>query len=101
VQKRPEGALLGWLGLALGVCGRNRKRSAVLEQLQRSERYTLPTNFAHVHFGLGEFDAAFECFDRVVEERDQNLMLILSYAHFDPIRQEPRFTALLRKMQLA
>lgn len=73
----------------------------MLEQLQRSERYTLPTNFAHVHFGLGEFDAAFEWFDRVVEERDQNMMPILSCAHFDPIRQDPRFKALLLKMQLA
>ncbi len=101
VQNGPEGALLGWLDLVLGVCGRKPEARAVLEQLQRSERYILPTNFAHVHFGLGEFDAAFEWFDRAVEERDQNMMSILSYTPFDPIRQDPRFTALLRKMQLA
>ena len=58
----------------------------MLEQLQRSERDTLPTNFAHVHLGLGQFDTGLEWFDRVVEERDKNMMPILSYAHFDPIQ---------------
>lgn len=90
---------MAWSGF--GVCCRKLETRAVLKQLQRSERYTLPTNFAHVHFGLGEFDAAFGWFDRVVEERDQNMMPILSYAHFDPTRQDSRFTALLRKMRLA
>ena len=92
--------LLAWLGFALGVCGRKAEARAVLEQFQRSERYILPTNLAHVHLGLGEIDAAFEWFDRAVEERDQNMMPILSYAHFDPLRADPRFAALLRKMNL-
>lgn len=92
--------LLAWLGFALGVCGRKAEARAVLEQFQRSEHYILPTNFAHVHLGLGEIDAAFEWFDHAVEERDQNMMPILSYAHFDPLRADPRFAALLRKMNL-
>jgi tetratricopeptide (TPR) repeat protein len=92
--------VLGWLGLALAVCGRKAEGRAVLEQLQRSEHYIVPTSFAHVYLGLGEFDAAFEWFDRAVEERDQMMMPILSYAHFDPIRRDPRFAALLRKMKL-
>jgi TolB-like protein len=93
--------ILGWLGLALGVCGREAEARAVLERLRRSERYVLPTSIAHIHFGLGEIDAAFEWFDRAVEERDQMMMPILSYGHFDPIRNDPRFAALLRKMKLA
>jgi TolB-like protein len=92
--------LLAWLGFALGVCGRKTEARGVLQQFQRSERYILPTNFAHVHLGLGEIDAAFEWFDRAVEEHDQNMMPILSYAHFDPLRADPRFAALLRKMKL-
>jgi len=46
------------------------------------------------------FDAVFEWFDRAVEERDQIMMPILSYAHFDPLRNDPRFAAVLRKMKL-
>jgi len=60
--------------------------NTMLEQLQRSERDTLPTNFAHVHLGLGQFDTGLEWFHRVVEEWDKNMMPILSYAHFDPIQ---------------
>jgi len=92
--------LLAWLGFALGVCGRKAEAHAILEQFQKSERYILPTNVAHVHLGLGEIDAAFEWFDRAVEERDQNMMPILSYAHFDPLRADSRFARLLRKMKL-
>jgi TolB-like protein/Flp pilus assembly protein TadD len=92
--------LLGWLGLALGVCGRKDEARAVLEQLQQCGHYTLPTNFAHVYLGLGEIDAAFEWLDRAVEESDQLIMPILSYAHYDPIRLDPRFAALLYKMNL-
>jgi len=92
--------LLAWLGFALGVCGRKVEARRILKQFQRSERYILPTNFAHVYLGLGEIDAMFEWLDRAVEERDQNMMPILSYAHFDPLRSDPRFDCLLRKMKL-
>lgn len=91
---------LGWLGLALGVCGEKADARTVLKKLQRSEHYILPTTLAHLYLGLGEFDAAFEWFDRAIEERDQTMMPILSYAHFDPLREDPRFAALLRKMNL-
>jgi len=93
--------LLGWLGFALGMCGRKDEARAVLEQLRRSDRYVLPTVIAHLHLGLGEIDAAFEWLDRAVEERDQCMMPILSYAHFDSIRGDPRFAVLLRKMRLS
>ncbi len=46
-------------------------------------------------------DAALECFDRAVEERDQIMMPILSYTFFDPLRDDPRYAELLRKMKLA
>ncbi|MGE5325846.1 MAG: winged helix-turn-helix domain-containing protein [Deltaproteobacteria bacterium] len=92
---------LGWLGLTLGVCGKKAQAREVLEGLKGQERYILPTTFAHIYLGLEETDAAFEWLDRAVEERDQMIMPILSYAHYDPIRQDPRFAPLLHKMKLA
>jgi TolB-like protein len=101
VELAPGSAFfLGWFGHALGVCGREAEARAVLEQLRQSERYTLPTAPGFVHLGLREFDAAFGYFDSAIEERDQIMMPILSYAHFDPIRADPRFAELLRRMKL-
>ena len=91
---------LGWLGLALGAVGRKDEARTVLERLRKSGRYNLPSGFAHCHFGVGEIDAAFDWFDKAIDERDQQIMPILSYAHFDPLRPDPRFHALLRKMKL-
>jgi tetratricopeptide (TPR) repeat protein len=61
---------LGWLGMALGICGRKKPAREVLEKLRQADQYVLPSSFAHVHLGLGEIDAAFEWFDRAVEEPD-------------------------------
>jgi len=92
--------LLGWLGFALAVCGRTDEARGLLEQLYRSDRYVLPTLFAHLHLGLGEIDAAFESLERAVDERDQCMLPILSYAHFDELRGDSRFVRLLHKMRL-
>jgi TolB-like protein/tetratricopeptide (TPR) repeat protein len=93
---------LGWLGLSLGLAGEVAEARALLERLHSmaAHRYVPPTSFAWVHLGLGDHDAAFEWLDRAIDARDQLIMPIKSYAFLDPIRAEPRFRALLRKMHL-
>ncbi len=94
---------LGWLGHALGVCGREEEARGALERLyalRQAGKYVLPTNFAWTYFGLGDIDATFEWLDRAVDERDQMIIPILSYAHLDPLRGDARFAALLGKMKL-
>ncbi len=95
-------AMLGWLGLALGLGGHETEARAVLERLRAtaSQAYVPPTAFAWIYIGLGEFDLAFEWLNRAVEGCDQLMMPIKSYGFFDPIRDDPRFLALLRKMRL-
>ena len=93
---------LGWLGLTLGLAGECREARALLERLQETatQAYVPPTSVAWIHLGLGEIDDAFEWLDRAIDARDQLLMPIKSYWFFDPIRADPRFHALLRKMHL-
>lgn len=95
-------AMLGWLGLILAVCGEPAEARTLLHTMQgmAPNVYLPPTGFAWIHLGLGEIELAFDWLDRAVEERDQYLMPIKSYAFLDPIRKDPRFTALLRKMNL-
>lgn len=95
-------AMLGWLGLSLGAGGEKAEARALLKRLHgmAAKAYVPPTSFAWIHLGLGEIDSAFDWLNRAVDECDQFMMPIKSYAFFDPIRSDPRFTALLRKMNL-
>jgi hypothetical protein len=94
--------MLGWLGLVLGASGRTDEARGVLERLETMARtgYIPPTSIAWVYLGVRDVDRAFEWLDRAIDARDQFMMPIKSYAFFDPIRADPRFAALLRKMNL-
>jgi hypothetical protein len=72
---------------------------ARLEAMGRTA-YVAPASVAWVYLGLKDPDRAFEWLDRAVDAHDQLMMPIKSYAFFDPIRDDPRFQALLRKMRL-
>ncbi len=94
--------MLGWLGLPLGLGGQAAEARAVLERLRAlaGQRYVPPTSFAWLHLGLGEIDEAFVWMDKAVDAPDRMMSPIKTYPFFDPIRSDPRFTALLRKMNL-
>ncbi len=94
--------MIGCLGLTFGLSGNAAEARSMLKRLDASaaQRYVPPSCFAWIYLGLGEIDAAFEWLNRAVEECDQFMMPIKSYGFFDPIRADPRFHALLRKMNL-
>ena len=95
-------AMLGWLGLILAIGGKSAEARTLLDRLHEraANAYVPPASVAWIHLGLGEIDDAFEWLDRAVEAHDQLIMPIKSYAILDPIRADPRFLALLRKMHL-
>lgn len=94
--------MLGWLGLTLADSGQHEEARAILQQLYEAstQRYVPPCSIGWIHLGLREIDRAFECFDRAVDECDQLMMPIKTYAFLEPIRSDPRFASLLRKMNL-
>ncbi len=94
--------MLGWLGLVLAEAGRRAQARELLRQLHglAAKGYIPPTSVAWIHIGLGETDAAFEWMDRAVEECDQLMMPIKTYPFLDAMRSDPRYAALLRKMNL-
>ena len=53
---------------------------------------------ALVHAGLGEKDQAFEWLDKTYEERDIGMYLPEDRPRSDPLRSDPRFQDLLRRM---
>jgi hypothetical protein len=66
----------------------------------RSHRVVSAWGSAALHASLGDADQAFHWFDAAVEERATGLILLRVHPRLDPIRQDPRYQALLRKVGL-
>jgi tetratricopeptide (TPR) repeat protein len=94
--------MLGWLGLALGLCGQRLEAQTVLDRLRvlSGQRYVAPTCFAWVHLGLGNIDEVFLWLERAIDAPDRMIEPIMTYPFLDPLRSDPRFAKLLRKMNL-
>ena len=69
------------------------------EQLAR-ERYVSPTDFARLALVLGRTDEAFDWLERVRAAKRGWLVYLKVDLLFDPIRKDPRFAELLRRMRL-
>jgi len=70
-----------------------------LKVLSKKE-YVSPALLASAYAALGEHDLAFDLLDRAYAERDNRLTYLKTAPSFDPLRSDPRFTALLRKIGL-
>jgi TolB-like protein/Tfp pilus assembly protein PilF len=94
--------MLGWLGQALVNSGDMNEARAILKRLHlmESQAYVLPTSFAWIHLALEEIDSAINWMDKAIDNRDSSIIPIKTYPFLDPLRDDPRFVALLRKMNL-
>jgi tetratricopeptide (TPR) repeat protein len=88
--------------LVLGRLGRKSEARAMLEALRdvASSAYVSPIDFALVHVGLGETEAALDELDRAFEEKDAALVYLRTQPGLAPLRSEPRFQDLLKRMGL-
>jgi serine/threonine protein kinase/tetratricopeptide (TPR) repeat protein len=93
----------GQLGEAYGFAGETGKARAVLAQLVETSRskFVTPYHFAYVHTGLGELDDAITYLEQAYERRSGAVYGIKGSFLFKPLHGHARFTALLRRMNLA
>jgi serine/threonine-protein kinase len=93
---------LGFLGLVTGRAGRGDDARALLQRAAEAAKsgYVPPSTFAFGHIGLGDWNAAFERLDEAIEVRDPLVMPIKTYPFLEPVRNDARYLALLRKMNL-
>ena len=61
-------------------------------------RYVAPALFVSAYLGIGDKDAALTWMERRIEEQDQELVSPRVDPSLDPLRSEPRFQALMRRM---
>jgi len=92
---------LSWLGYTYAVAGRRAEALKVLDKLtQLSKQMHVPPSYmAAIHVGLVEKDKAFEWLEKGYEERSIGFG-INPDPIWDPLRSDPRFADLLRRMNL-
>ena len=90
------------LAYAYAVAGRRDEALKILDEQQRlaKQRYVSPYNFAIIYTGLGDKDRAFEWLTKCVEQRTLIIFHLKSRPLFDPLRSDPRYRDLLRRMNL-
>jgi hypothetical protein len=62
--------------------------------------YVQATSFINPNLALGNYDEAFVWFDRAYQEREGILQWRKVHPFFDPVRDDPRFKDLLRRVGL-
>ncbi len=88
----------GLVRLAEAYAGAGRREDAlrILEEVRGSA--IDPLNVAVVYAALGEADAAFEWMEKAYERRSVGVTWIRVAPRFDPLRADPRFDDLLRRI---
>jgi tetratricopeptide (TPR) repeat protein len=90
------------LGHTFGLAGRKREARELLAQLKAlsRSRYVARSNLAIIHAGLGEKEEAFKWLERGYQEREAALLFLRVEPTYDPLRSDPRFADLLRRIGL-
>jgi tetratricopeptide (TPR) repeat protein len=91
---------LSWLGYAYAVAGKRTDAERALDQLNEisKQKHVPAVDRARIYAGLGEKGKAFEWLEKGYEER--SIVGINVQPPFDPLRSDPRFADLLRRMNL-
>ena len=96
----PPPFVAAWLGYAYGATGDRERATAAIEEMKTSSLrgYVPPFNLAIVYLGLGDRARALDNLERASEVDSQWLIYLRGDRIFDPLRSEPRFAALMKKL---
>ncbi|HJS23797.1 MAG TPA: tetratricopeptide repeat protein, partial [Pyrinomonadaceae bacterium] len=101
LSERTPGAL-GMLGLAYGLAGRKSDALKILNELLElnKSRYVTPAAIVNVYIGLGDKDQAFVWLEKAYQERSNYLAYLKVFPIVDPLRSDPRYADLVRRVGL-
>jgi serine/threonine-protein kinase len=94
---------LAWTGAVFAMTGRTDAARGVLAELEAMAAKT-PSSagpLTIVNCVLGNLDEAFRWADRAIDQRDQQVLGLKCTPLFENLRSDPRYPALLRRMNLA
>ena len=101
VSERSPG-VIGVLIRAYAHAGRRSDALRILEELKkRSQAGYVPAGaFVNAYLGLGDNEQAFAWMERAYQEQSNILQFLKVHPFFDPLRSDPRFTNLVRRVGL-
>jgi tetratricopeptide (TPR) repeat protein len=87
---------------AYAHAGRRADALRLLGELKKRQQtgYVPAGAFVHAYLGLGDNDEAFTWFERAYEEQSNILIYIKVFPLYDPLRGDPRFQDLVRRVGL-
>jgi TolB-like protein/DNA-binding winged helix-turn-helix (wHTH) protein/lipopolysaccharide biosynthesis regulator YciM len=89
-----------YLGVAYVKTGEREKTRAILKRLETGKEYVSPMGLAMLHVTLGEREQAFTLLERAYSAHDQQLIWLGVERGFDPLRSDPHFKDLMRRVGL-
>jgi serine/threonine protein kinase len=107
VENQKWGALTGnkletavTLAQLYAVSGRVEEARTIIDDLQRDKLLTdqIYRGLALVYAALGENDPAFACLEKSYERHEESILTLKVDPKVDPLRSDPRFTVLLKKI---
>ncbi len=98
----PAPMLAGYLGYSYAAAGERAKAEATIAELNQmsSRRFVSPFCPAIIYLGLGDKQRALEGLKKAYEVRSQWLLFLKVDRIFNPLRSDPRFIELLKKVGL-
>jgi tetratricopeptide (TPR) repeat protein len=101
-QTQREPALIASIGHAYAQSGDRDKAEKTLAELRElsKQRYLSPYLFALVYAGLGDKDQTFAWLERAFQDRASLLIWLGVEPQFDPVRTDPRYEQLIRRIGL-
>jgi TolB-like protein/DNA-binding winged helix-turn-helix (wHTH) protein/Tfp pilus assembly protein PilF len=101
-QGPPKALAMAGLAHMYAVSGRKTEARNILAELQRLSEYEYvpATDIALIYAGLGEKDQSFAWLDKAFEEHSFTLSNVKVEPRFAPLRSDPRFADLLRRIGL-
>jgi serine/threonine protein kinase/tetratricopeptide (TPR) repeat protein len=101
-QLNTDPRVLALLGHAYAASGKRDEALKALNQLKEiaKQQYVPAYHFVIVYVGLGDKDRAFQWLEQTYQERTSRMTILGVDPFLDPLRSDPRFTDLVRRVGL-
>ncbi len=82
------------------MSGKRSEAQAILDKLMRTKEYVSPAELAVLYVGLGDKEWAIASLEKAYAAHDIRLQYLKVDPYYDSLRSDPRFAALIRRMNL-